>query len=125
MPQPGEIELIRALYADPLIAAALAAHDVPRVPAGGSLSRRFPKPVPLTTSLVKDLYWGCGTGLNHIELLTGQPAESIRGFMRRAGIPLRHTGGRTPFLRRWRSGPSAGDPSESPVGWLYPRHFHA
>ena len=104
VPGPGDIELISALYADPLIDAALTAHDIPRVPASGSVSQRFPVPVPLTTPLVKDLYWGCGTGLNHIELLTGQPAESIRGFMRRAGIPTRHPGGRTPFLRRWRSG---------------------
>jgi hypothetical protein len=104
VPGPDEIELISALYADPLIDVALTAHDIQRVPAGGSLSQRFPVPVPLTTPLVKDLYWGCGAGLNHVELLTGQPAESIRGFMRRAGIPLRHPGGRTPFLRRWRSG---------------------
>jgi hypothetical protein len=60
--------------------------------------------VPLTTPLVKDLYWGCGAALTHIELLTGQPAMTVRGFMRRAGIPLRHPGGRTPFLRRWRAG---------------------
>jgi hypothetical protein len=101
---PDEIELISALYADPLVDATLTAHDLRRVPTGGSLTQRFPVPVPLTTPLVKDLYWGCGTGLNHIELLTGQPSETIRGFMRRAGIPLRHPGGRTPFLRRWRSG---------------------
>jgi hypothetical protein len=104
VPGPDEIELISALYADPLIDAALTAHDIPRVPTGGSLSQRFPVPVPLTTPLVKDLYWLCGAALTHIELLTGQPAESIRGFMRRADIPLRHPGGRTPFLRRWRSG---------------------
>ncbi len=30
--------------------------------------------MPLTTPLVEDLYWGCGAGLTHIELLTGQPA---------------------------------------------------
>jgi DNA-binding CsgD family transcriptional regulator len=108
LPGPQEIELVRALYADLLIAVALTEHGVPRVPAGGSLSQRFPVPVRLTTPLVKDLYWECGTGLNHIELLTGQPAGSIRGFMRRVGIPLRHPGGRTPFLRRWRSGLSAG-----------------
>lgn len=102
LPGPDEIELVSALYADPLIAAVLTAHDVPHVPAGGSLSERFPEPVPLTTPLVKDLYWGCGTGLNHIELLTGQAAASVRGFMRHAGIPLRHPGGRSPFLRRWR-----------------------
>jgi hypothetical protein len=104
VPGPDEIELISALYTDPLVDAVLTARDIPRVPAGGSLSQRFPVPVPLTTPLVKDLYWSCGAGLNHIELLTGQPAESIRGFMRRAGIPLRHPGGRTPFLRRWRFG---------------------
>ena len=104
LPGPEEIELISALYADPLIAAVLTAHDIPHVPPGGSLSERFPEPVPLTTPLVKDLYWDCGAGLNHIELLTGQPADSVRGFMRRAGIPRRHSGGRTPFLRRWRSG---------------------
>jgi len=107
LPGPEEIELVRALYADLLIAVALTEHGVPRVPAGGSLSQRFSVPVRLTTPLVKDLYWECGAGLNHIELLTGQPAGSIRKFMQRAGIPMRHPGGRTPFLRRWRSRLSA------------------
>jgi hypothetical protein len=101
---PEEIELVEALYADPLIAAVLDARDVPRVPPGGPIWQRFPDPVPLTTPLVKDLYWGCGAALTHIELLTGQPAMTVRGFMRRAGIPVRHPGGRTPFLRRWRAG---------------------
>ena len=73
-------------------------------PPGGDISDRFPEPVPLTTPLVKDLYWGCGIGLTHIELLTGQAAESVRGFMRRAGVPFRRPGGRSPFLRRWRTG---------------------
>ena len=107
---PGEIELVAALYADPLIDAALTVHAVPRVPASGSLADRFPRPVPLTTPLVKDLYRSCGVGLHHIELLTGQPSESIRGFMRRAAIPARPPGGRTPFLRRWRSGNATGYP---------------
>jgi len=104
LPGPEPVELVLALYADPLIDAALTAHGIPRVPAAGRVSERFPEPVPLTTPLVKDLYWGCGAGLNHIELLTGQPAESIRGLMQRAGIPRRHPGGRTPFMRRWRAG---------------------
>lgn len=116
LPGPDEIELISALYADPLIAGVLAAHDVPRVPPGGCLSDRFPEPFPLTTPLVKDLYWGCGAGLIHIELLTGQAAESVRGFMRRAGIPLRHSGGRSPFLRRWRSGPAGAARRDPPDG---------
>jgi hypothetical protein len=110
---PEEIELVQALYADPLIAAVLDTRDVPRVPAGAPLWQRFPDPVPLTVPLVKDLYWSCGTGLPHIELLTGQPAETVRGFMHRAGIPLRHPGGRTPFLRRWRASPRAETPSRT------------
>jgi hypothetical protein len=113
-PGPDEIKLVEALYADPLIAAVLAARDVPRVPSSGPIWQRFPDPVPLTTPLVKDLYWGCGAALTHIELLTGQPAMTVRGFMRRAGIPLRHPGGRTPFLRRWRAGLNAArQPSPS------------
>jgi hypothetical protein len=110
---PEEIELVRALYADPLVAAVLDAREVPRVPAGAPLWQRFPDPVPLTAPLVKDLYWGCGAGLAHIELLTGQPAMTVRGFMRRAGIPLRHPGGRTPFLRRWRASRQAAKPSRT------------
>jgi len=110
---PEEIELVKALYADPLITAVLDARDVPRVPPGAPLWRRFPDPVPLTAPLVKDLYWGCGAGLAHIELLTGQPAMTVGKFMRRAGIPLRHPGGRTPFLRRWRASRQAAKPSRT------------
>lgn len=101
---PAEIELVSALYADALVDAVLAEHKIPRVPAGGPIWQRFPEPVPLSRQLVADLYWGCGVGLNHIELLTGQPAQTVGGFMHRAGIAIRHPGGRSPFLRRWRTG---------------------
>lgn len=50
-----------------------------------------------------ELYVTCGLGLTHIELLTGQPAESIRKLLRAAGVTLRAAGGRSPFLRRWRA----------------------
>ena len=102
---PEEIELVKALYEDDLIASVLDAHDIQRIAPGGPIWERFPEPVPLSAPLVKDLYWYCGAGLSHIELLTGQPAESVRGFMRRKGIPLRPPGGLTPFLRRWRTRP--------------------
>jgi hypothetical protein len=49
---PREIELLRALYADPLIDAVLIAHDIPRVPPGGPLPQRFPEPVPLTAARI-------------------------------------------------------------------------
>jgi hypothetical protein len=88
------------LYADPLVDATLAAYGIARVPPGGPVSQRFPVPVPLATPLVKDLYLACGLGLTHIELLTGQAAGSVRGFMMRADIPLRRPGGLSPFLRR-------------------------
>jgi len=101
---PDEIKLVKALYEDQLIASVLQAHDIPRVPPGGPIWVRFPEPIPLIAPLVKELYWHCGAGLNHIELLTGQPAMTVRGFMHREGIPLRHPGGRSPFLRRWRTG---------------------
>jgi hypothetical protein len=97
---PVGLGLLSALYADPLIGTVLTAHNVPRVTAPGDISTRFPSPLPLTTPLVKDLYWGCGVSLSHIELLTGQAAQTVRAFMQRAGIPLRHPGGRCPFLRR-------------------------
>ncbi len=111
---PEEIELVAALYDDGLIASVLRAHDIPPVPPGQPIWARFPEPIPLSAPLVKDLYWHCGAGLNHIELLTGQPAMTVRGFMLRQGIPLRHPGGRTPFLRRWRTGQAA----DAPVGTL-------
>lgn len=100
---PDEIQLIDALYADQLVAAVLAEHNIAPVPAGGSIWQRFPQPVPLTRQLVTDLYWRCGAGLHHIELLTGQPAQTVRNFMRRTGITTRHPGGRSPFMRRWRT----------------------
>ncbi len=101
--EPEVIELINALYGDPLVAAALRRYGIPCTRAAGHIYTRFPNPIALTTPLVKDLYWACGIGLSHIELLTGQPAMTVRGFMLRSGIPLRHPGGRTPFMRRWRA----------------------
>ena len=44
---PTEIELVDALYADPLMRRALDRQSVPLVPAGGLISLRFPVPVRL------------------------------------------------------------------------------
>jgi hypothetical protein len=113
LPGPAEIELVSALYADELVCAVLAEHQIPQVPARGPIWQRFPQPVPLTRRLVEDLYGPCGAGLHHIELLTGQPAMTVRGFMRRTGITPRHPGGRSPFLRRWRARAGPGLPPDS------------
>lgn len=99
---PAEIELIDALYDDPLVQQALARNGLPRRPAGGPIWQRFPVPLRVDADLAEELYAGCGVGLRHIELLSGQPAETIRGLLHARGVPLRPPGGRSPFLRRWR-----------------------
>jgi transposase len=101
---PSEIELVEALYADPLVRAALLRHDLPRVPAGAPIWERFPVPVPLSGQLADELYRGCGLSSSQIELLTGQPSQTVRRVLRDAGVALRPPGGRSPFLRRWRAG---------------------
>lgn len=97
----GPIELIRALYADPLIRATLQRHGVAVMTRAGSISERFPHPVALTPKLCIELYTGCGASTTDIELLTGRPSTAVRDQLHRAGITLRPPGGRSPFRRRW------------------------
>ena len=104
---PAEIELVEALYGDPLVQRALSRHGVAQVPAGGPIWQRFPVPVPISPDLAEELYVSCGLGVRHIELLAGKPAETIRGLLHAQGIRLRPAGGRSPFMRRWRAGPAA------------------
>lgn len=100
---PGEIELVDALYADSQVQHTMMRYGLPRVAPGGAIWQRFPVPLALTTDLATELYVSCGLGLTHIELLTGQPAASVRKVLMRAGVALRPAGGRSPFLRRWRA----------------------
>ena len=101
---PSEIELVEALYSDPLVRHALARHHVARRPPGGPIWQRFPVPAPLSAELAEELYVACGLGVRHIELLTGQPAQTILRLLRAQGITRRPAGGRSPFMRRWRAG---------------------
>jgi transposase len=105
---PTEIELVDALYADPLVRQVLARYAIARRPAGGPIWHRFPDPLAVGPELAKELYVACGLSLRHIELLTGQPAETIRDLLHTHGVTLRPAGGRSPFMRRWR-GSSAGE----------------
>jgi predicted HTH domain antitoxin len=105
---PSEIELIDALYADPLVHQALSRHDIAPRPAGGPVWQRFPVPVHVGPELAKELYVACGLGLRHIELVSGQPAETVRALLHAHGIGLRPPGGRSPFMRRWRREKSTG-----------------
>jgi len=100
---PSEIELIDALYADPLVRRALSRHGIARHPAGAPIWQRFPVPLPVSGQLAEELYVECGLSARHIELLTGQPAQTVLRLLQTHGIPRRPAGGRTPFLRRWRA----------------------
>ena len=100
---PTGIELITALYADPDVQQALTRHGLPTGPPGGPIWQRFPIPARLGADLAEELYVSCGIGVHHIELLTGQPAASVRKLLHSAGVGRRPAGGRSPFLRRWRA----------------------
>jgi hypothetical protein len=104
---PAEIELIEALYADLLVRRALSRYGIARRPPGGPIWQRFPVPLPVSPELAKALYIECGLAARHIELLTGQPAQTVFTLLERHGIARRAAGGRTPFLRRWRAGSQA------------------
>ncbi|HUB39004.1 MAG TPA: hypothetical protein VMA72_09140 [Streptosporangiaceae bacterium] len=116
-PEPSrgpEIELVEALYSDPLVRHTLGRHNISPRPADGPIWQRFPVPIPVSAELAEELYVACGLGVRHIELLTGQPAQTILRLLRAQGITRRHAGGRSPFMRRWRAGlhaaPTCGHP---------------
>jgi hypothetical protein len=101
---PSQIELLAALYSDLDVARVLDRHEIPVVREAGPIWQRFPVPHTLTAALVSDLYQDCGLSLQHIELLTGQPAAAAAALLRGSGVQLRPAGGRSPFMRRWRHG---------------------
>lgn len=107
---PAEIELVDALYADPLVRQTLARHGVASRPPGGPIWLRFPVPVPLSPELVAELYIQCGLAARHIELLTGQPSQTVLRLLGSQRIPRRPPGGRSPFMRRWRASAQPGSP---------------
>lgn len=95
------IELIKALYDDPLVRRTLDRHAVPIVAPTGPIWQRFPEPVALDARLCTELYVDCGLSTTQVELITGQPSTKVRDVLRRAGVTLRPSGGRSPFRRRW------------------------
>ena len=113
---PTEIELVDALYSDLLVRQALARHGIGRRPAGGPIWLRFPVPVQVTPELARELYVTCGLGVRHIELLTGQPSQTMLELLQANDIARRPAGGRTPFMRRWRAGIQASARPEAGSG---------
>jgi hypothetical protein len=113
---PGQIELVNALYADALVRDVLMRYGIQARPAGGPIWQRFPVPVAVSPQLAEDLYVGCGLGVRHIELLTGQPSQTVLRLLEARGIARRPAGGRSPFMRRWRRGSRAvAAPPDNPA----------
>lgn len=112
---PADIELVRALYADPLVRHGLSRYGIAPRPAGGPIWRRFPDALPVSPQLAEELYVQCGLAARHIELLTGQPSQTVLRLLQAHGIDRRPPGGRAPFLRRWRAaqGPRPGAPGRA------------
>jgi hypothetical protein len=108
---PAEIELVDALYADPAVRQVLSRHGVAPRPEAGPIWMRFPVPVPLSPELAADLYIRCGLAVRHIELVTGQPSQTVLRQLDAQGITRRPQGGRSPFMRRWRAGSQPGGPA--------------
>jgi len=87
-----------------LVAEALVRHGIPKVGPGGPIWQRFPSPLSLTPAMVRELYVTCGLSTRQIELLTGQPSDTVGHRLRDIGVPLRSKeDGRSPFLKRWRA----------------------
>lgn len=59
---PAEIQLIDALYADPLVQRALSRYGVPLRPDAGPIWQRFPVPLQVSPQLAEELYVRCGLG---------------------------------------------------------------
>jgi len=93
--------LLDDLYADPDVVALLQRHHIPVRPQHGPIAARFPQPVPLNATLLRQGYLGIGLSARHIELLTGQPAEQILDALHAAAIPVRTIDGTpSPWLAR-------------------------
>ena len=93
--------LLDDLYDDPDVLALLQRHHIPVRPQHGPIATRFPQPVSLNATLLRQAYLGVGLSARHIELLTGQPAEQILDALHAAAIPVRTIDGTpSPWLAR-------------------------
>ena len=71
----------------------------------GTITERFPTPTPVTRSFLAEAYTEIGLAAEHIEQLTGQPAERVlqrqrQRLLRKYGIPVRPGGPQSPWLQR-------------------------
>ena len=91
---------LTALYQDPDVAALLRRHRIPERPIPGTITQRFPTPAPITRSFLAEAYTEIGLAAEHIEQLTGQPAERVLQLLHEFEIPVRPAGPQSPWLQR-------------------------
>jgi len=97
-----EVEVLAGLYSDDALTRVLERYGIEKRWEVGPVTRRFPKPVPLTKALLKGLYLKAGLSADQIELVTGQPRLRVRSMLRDFGVELRPPGTPAPItLRIW------------------------
>jgi transposase len=99
-----EVEVLAGLYGDDVLSKVLARHQLEKRWEVGPVTKRFPKPIPLTKALLKDLYLKAGLSADQIELVTGQPRLRVRSMLKDFGVVLRLPGAPAPItLRIWQA----------------------
>ncbi|MCA1706716.1 MAG: hypothetical protein LC808_27010 [Actinobacteria bacterium] len=93
-------ELINALYRDSFVRKVLRKDKILRRAPGQPIAQRFPKPIELSRTALRDLYLEAGLSSDHIEFVTGQPRLRIRRWLHQHGIALRPPSTLAPVLRR-------------------------
>lgn len=101
-PDDEALSVLAALYTDPRVLGTLKRHGIPIASTPGPITRRFPVPSRLSAGLLAELYDECGLSTVQIELVTGQPAATVRRHLQASGFRLRPPGGISPFTRRAR-----------------------
>lgn len=91
-----------ALYQDVEVTELLRRYRIPRREQTGTITERFPSPVPISTPFLRAAYITVGLSCQHLEWLTGHPAEQILTLLHDNGIAVRAAGAFSPWLLKYR-----------------------
>lgn len=94
------MRVLDELYGDPEVREVLACHGVPERREPGPIAERFPDPVALSEPLISALYVDVGLSSDHIEMLTGQPAQQVLDALQAAGVEVRSLAAFSPWRQR-------------------------
>lgn len=103
---PADPRLV-ALYQDVEVTDLLRRFDIPRREQPGTISERFPTPIPVSGPFLQVAYITVGLSCQHVEWLTGHSAEKVLQLLHDNMIPVRSAGSFSPWLLRYRRETSA------------------